>query len=437
MRRHEFRDALAALALACALLLGCPTTPDPDDDDASGDDDDSTVEELVWPNDESSANSDPWIAEHHAEIRTMRPRILALNFVNDRSMDEMNEHLEHMVEVIAESSRFHGYADADAAPFLQPELAYTIDLTDDDPPDAWPYNNSTLYPREDPADGYWTMDYEALWSEEFAALYGIEDPDDAGQVLDLCELVDRGLVHEIWIYGDADLPDVRAAEILEYKPVYDEDRQRVGDQMNRCAGNGCFDEEDTFPDHCTRTIRVAWYNNTRGPGCFQESLSHGFESVGAWNDDGLPTLRRDFVRFAGYDLDERLGLPIDSWYACSYSEPCLEYPTETSVAYDTGDHSGLLDPYDPVCGNVHFTPNGRQHYDLEGPDTVQTRCESFGVGDTLAPYTSMAYAGYRELAPDCMGPFLVWWRQNFPGRDTTAVSDNGQPMLNWWPYLYY
>lgn len=435
MRSTARPFAIVLLALVCALCAGCPDPVDPDDDDTG--DDGTTADEGVWPNGQSAANSDPWIAEHHAEIRVMRPRILAINFVNDRSMDEMIEDVNGMIDVISEASRYHGHDDPDAPPFLQPVLAYAVDARDSEPPEDWPYNNSTLYPREDPVEGYWGFDYEALWSEEFANVLDIEDPDDMWLVIDLCEAIDEGLVHEVWIYGDADVPDVSAAEILEYKPVYDDQRQRVGDQMNRCAGNGCFDEEDEFPDHCTRSVRIAWFNNTRGPGCFLESLSHGFESIGAWNQDTLPTLRRDFVRFAGYDLDQRLGLPVDSWYACPYGEPCLEYPTETSVAYDTGDHSGLVDPHDPVCGNVHFTPNGRQHYDLEGPDTVQTSCGSFGVGDELAPYTKEAYAGYRELAPDCMGPFLVYWRQNFPGLDSGAVDEGGEPMLNWWPYVYY
>jgi hypothetical protein len=36
-----------------------------------------------------------------------------------------------------------------------------------------------------------------------------------------------------------------------------------------------------------------------------------------------------------------------------------------------------------------------------------------------------------------MGPFLVWWRQNMPGLGNAAVADDGMPMLNWWPFLFY
>ena len=38
--------------------------------------------DLVWPNAESAANSDPWLIANHDRIRLMRPRVLAVNFVN-------------------------------------------------------------------------------------------------------------------------------------------------------------------------------------------------------------------------------------------------------------------------------------------------------------------------------------------------------------------
>jgi hypothetical protein len=44
---------------------------------------------------------------------------------------------------------------------------------------------------------------------------------------------------------------------------------------------------------------------------------------------------------------------------------------------------------------------------------------------------------YRELAPDCMGRWVVYWRQNMPGLDNTALDDDGRPMKNWWPFLFY
>jgi hypothetical protein len=392
---------------------------------------------VVWPNDESRANSDAWIAENHQEIDRMRPRVLAINYVNARSMEEMTGQLDEMIDIIAEGSRYRGYEDASAPAFLEYELAYAVDLRDAMPPAGWQYNNSTLYPREDPVDGYWGFDYEALFSEEYAAHLGIEDPDAPGTNLALCEAIERGLVHEVWVYGDADVPDVSAAEMLELKPHYDDNFVRVEGAMNRCAGNGCFDDEDVIP--CSRSVRVAWFNNTRGPGCFLESLSHAFEGMGRKGWTILPYLSRYFPEFAGMRLDEAYGLAVADWYACPYGEPCLSYPSPTSVTYDvSAEVQGTIESYDPVCGNVHWPPNATQHYDLESTAMVETSCTHYrdGSGGTIT-YDGSADAMYAEMAPDCMGPFLVWWRQNIPGLDNASVDDDGLAMRNWWPFMFY
>jgi len=388
-----------------------------------------------WPNAVSFANSDPWLAEHHNEITVMRPKILALNFVNHKTMEQMQDHMEQAIQAIAEGSRYHGYNDPDAPAFLQYELAYAIDLRDQVIPPYYTKRNSTLYPRENPVEGYWGFDYEKLFTEEFTQLYNIADPDDPGRLLSLCELIDRGWVHEVWVYCDGDVPDVSMAEILELKPYYDEDRNRLPDQMNRCAGNGCFDAEDNIP--CNRTVRIGCFNNMRGVGCYLESLSHGMESSGAWSPS-VPYLSYYFPNFAGFDLDTRYGLPFDSWYASSGDTYALSYPTDTSVTYSVQGHTGTINPYDPICGNVHFAPNGRKHYDLDSLDPVSTSCTHYrdGSGETTL-FTTNDFEPYSSVSPDCMGPFLVWWRQNIPGLNNNALDDENNPMLNWWPFLFY
>jgi hypothetical protein len=388
-----------------------------------------------WPNAVSFANSDPWLAEHHDEITVMRPRILALNFVNHKTMEQMQDHMQQAIQAIAEGSRYHGYSDPDAPAFLQYELAYAIDLRDKVIPPYYTKRNSTLYPRENPVEGYWGFDYEKLFTAEYTQFYNIPDPANPSRLLSLCELIDRGLVHEVWVYCDGDVPDVGMAEILELKPYYDENRNRVPGEMNRCAGNGCFDAEDNIP--CNRTVRIGGFNNMRGVGCYLESLSHGMESTGAWSPP-IPYLSRYFPNFAGFDLDTRYGLPFDSWYASSGNGYALSYPTESSVTYYVQGKRGTINPYDPICGNVHFAPNGRKHYDLDSPSAVRTSCTHYrdGSGQTDL-FTRSDFESYLSLAPDCMGGFLIWWRQNMPGLNNTALDDEGNPMLNWWPFLFY
>jgi hypothetical protein len=44
---------------------------------------------------------------------------------------------------------------------------------------------------------------------------------------------------------------------------------------------------------------------------------------------------------------------------------------------------------------------------------------------------------YRDLAPDYMGRWLVYWRQNMPGYRNKSRDKQGKPMKNWWPFLFY
>lgn len=397
---------------------------------------------MAWPNEYSNANSDPWIARNHEFITQMRPRVLALNFVNNKSMEDMRGQLTDMRDIIAESTRWRGYDDPAAPTFLEYELAYTIDMRDAMPPAGWPYNNSTLYPREEPVEGYWGFDYEKLFSDEYAEYYNIENPQAPGEKLALCDAIELGLVHEVWVYGNADVPDVSAAEVIELKPYYDDQRRRKAGAMDRCAGNGCFDEEDVIP--CGRSIRVAWFNDTRGPGCFLEGVSHAFEGMGRRGSTVLPYLEQYFSEFSGQNLDDDYGVPVNSWYSCHYGTDCLTFTGESTVDYaiqnDAGDviHEGSIEDYDPVCGNVHWTPNGRLHYDMAGTDSVRTSCTHWrdGSGETEL-YDGSQHRNYDAVAPDCMGPFLMWWRQNIPGYNNTLIDDDGEAMLNWWPFLFY
>jgi len=52
-------------------------------------------------------------------------------------------------------------------------------------------------------------------------------------------------------------------------------------------------------------------------------------------------------------------------------------------------------------------------------------------------FTIQSFAAYKDMADDCDGPFLVWWRQNMPGLNNAAQDDDGKPMLNWWPFIFY
>ena len=94
--------------------------------------------------------------------------------------------------------------------------------------------------------------------------------------------------------------------------------------------------------------------------------------------------------------------------------------------------------YVAAGGNVHFTPNGRWDYDLDNPERVLSTIETWRQpGQVARPWTPALLERYRDLAPDCMGRWVVYWRQNMPGLYNAALDDAGRPMKNWWPFLFY
>ncbi|EPX56787.1 LamG domain protein jellyroll fold domain protein [Cystobacter fuscus DSM 2262] len=446
----------------------------------------------VWPNTQSAANSDPWLAQNHEKVRMLRPTVLALNFVNAKDNAAMMSHLNQINNALTEGSRYHAYRDASAEPMLQ----YTIkpvDLRDASVPAGYAWRNSTKYPRENPAQGYWSFDYAKLFSQEFAQYYGLRAAD--GHLMDLCEAVNAGVVHEVWVYGDADVPDVSAAEVLELKPRYDANRNRIaGQPMDTCAGNGCFDDEDVaaLPAHCTRSIRIGWVNNTRGPGCYSHSMGHGIESTG--NRGLIPYFTRYFKEFADFNLDTRYGRPFESWYSCPYDNPnaCLNHAASTCahqelvvgaalsstcsataasvcasapqccttawdstcvqkalegsggrVSYNVGTSQGTIQPYVPACQSIHLAPNSRGHYDDQSPQAQVSTCENFrmrngpGGQDKREVFSTSKFSAYNSIAPDCSGGWVMYWMQSMPGNGNLARDDAGQPMLSWWPFSFY
>src|SRR4029077_11737384 len=141
----------------------------------------------------------------------------------------------------------------------------------------------------------------------------------------------------------------------------------VAGTFNRCAGNGCFSA--TVPV-CGRSIRIGFVNYNRGPGCFMHPMGHGMEA--AMGQDIFPPMKKWFLPFAAFNLDTKYGLPFTSTYGPNCpSNVCIAYPTPTHGQFQYNGAQYDVDPFDPVCGNVHLPPNALSNYDYWG--TAQVR----------------------------------------------------------------
>src|SRR5262249_40050875 len=156
--------------------------------------------QLVWPNPDSKTNSDDWIRLHHNEIKQMKPRVLVLNFVNGLTTAEAQQRVEAVIAAIREASRYQGYKRADAPPFLDYHIAKLVNLTDDAPlPESDRMEgNSSPYPRVPNWKEGNNFRYAALFTDDFAQHLKMTEPDKPNQPLTLDQLVQKGMVNEVW-----------------------------------------------------------------------------------------------------------------------------------------------------------------------------------------------------------------------------------------------
>ena len=388
-----------------------------------------------WPTTSHGANSDPWLPTHRSVITEMRPRVLVLNFQNGVTTDGARATAQRQIDAIAEGSRYHGYSDASAPPFLRYEIAKVVDLTDATPPAGWTNPSSTKLPTTATGD----FDVAALFTAPFTPLYAFTDPKDATRSLSLCELFEQGQINEVWIRDGEPGPARRAPLSLERKQNYDATETAVPGSFAPNAGGGGSGTNIA----CGVTVRFAHLDAVRGPGCDLEVRGWEIESMWA----ALPSLSADARAFLNRDFDTRFGLPFDGWDTIcdNAGSPCVAYPTPTSA--NATDPNGTVWPISPFmqgCGSTTFPPNATHRGDdNNGTTTVNSRCEHFGLrdapdgNDTYQPYNFMKAAAYEQMFPDCGGGWQIYWRQSVPGLGTHAVNADGTPMKNWWPLLFY
>ena len=401
------------------------------------------VAPLIWPNAQSSKNSDPWLALHHNEIQELHPRFLVINFANNRKIADVQARFQTQKDWMKEGSRYHGYSDPNAKPFLIYELAKFVDLSDLNPSDS-PNPNSTKMPRR-PKNGGNDLDYSQLFSQKYADYYGFADPDKPGHNLTMCELFAKGIVNDIFLVVNKTAPDDQMPEILEYKQEYtNKDEIRPG-KFDQYAGNGFFDAADIpAVNACGRSVRIGFLEMTGVLGNSMQVNAHNYEHIGT-----RAVLHFDemFKPFANFDLNTRYNTSFSDWYGqCSKSDnTCISYPDQNSVTFSDNGVMRTVSPFNQGCGNGHFPPNGRSNYDQTNAFTVLSSCEHYGMHDgpggkdIQTPYDVHTLDRWKDKygVSAVGGAWYMYWFQSWPGVNNQAKMPDGTPMKNWWIYLYY
>lgn len=425
---------------------------------------------YVWPNACSSANSDPWLVQHHDQIVEERPVALLLDFVNafttytgvraDAGYDidtVVQPLIQKHVDAFSVASMYHGYNDGQAPPFKNYSVIKVVDARDSNG-----QNNSSKLPLN--SDGT-SVDYSQFTSQTWTDLIGIQDPQNPGTNLSICDLFEKGVINEVWGMV-ADPATAKFDESAETKQAYSATNQSIAGKLD-CVSNGqCI--QKAVP--CKVSTRFYDFNPTRGPGCHLHANGHAWEryiTAGA-----LPAFAKVASTFFNFDFATRFSAPFASFYdVCPYtSATCIGWQSPfPSTSASAGPASSQVFDFDPLtagCGNVHFPPNATTQYTTldqgyeaaQAPSTAPTQyetmasCEHYGLhdgpggADTTTPYSNalaaMKYkaslgANVDKIATDCGGPQPTYIFASMPGLGTTATASDGTPMHNWWIYEFY
>jgi hypothetical protein len=391
---------------------------------------------LIWPNEVSSKNSDPWLVQNHDKIVEMHPRFLIIDFANRFSNEQVLARFNLHKQALMEGSRYHGYKNPESKPFMIWEVFKHVDLKDHPPPPDAVSRNSTKMPRRNNG-----IDFGPLFSQEYADLYQVPDPANPGRFMKICDMFNAGLVNDILVAFEKTAPDNNVPEVLELHQVYDANDVKIPGRFDQRAGNGSWGPGDVEQvAMCGRSVRLNFLEMTGNLTNAMEVLGHNFEHIGQRT---MPRFYAQLKPFLNFDLNTRHGTPFSDWYgACQYGMPCLSYPTNNSVVFP----GGMISPFDQGCGNAHFPPNGTRHYDKANPTEVLSSCEHYGLQDgpdgkdLLTPYSVRTLDRWKDHPVARAMPggawFLYWW-QSWPGYGTKAKMPDGTPMKNWWVYLYY
>jgi hypothetical protein len=346
--------------------------------------------------------------------------------------------IQRHIDGLANATSFHKYSNAAAQPMVVYQLLKVVKGT--------------------------SPDYASWNTQAFAdSAIQIKDPKDpSGPNLTLCQLFEKGIINEVWCMATQN--QTKCGETQEGKVVYTNADPPVKASPQRIvsASNG---DDITRSLPCKVSTRVIDFNTSRGVGCHQHAMGHGWER---YMDAGaIPLLKKQAARFLNWDLNTRVGAPFSNFYgACnsngSQLTDCILW--DSQIAVHNGPSAAKtfnITDMSAGCGNAHFYANttGTYSYDANTPDpSVLSSCEHYGLHDgtggkdMTTPYTNkmtddlakaqqgggcMAGSPYCSTDDDCGGHGTSYLYQSFPSYGTLSKNDDMTAMHNWWVYLFY
>ena len=160
---------------------------------------------LIWPNDTSKANSDTWLSQNHNQISQLRPKVLVIDLENTANAPAL---VDRHIAALSEATSFHKYKDASAQPAVVYQLAKIVQAT-----------------KSGSAINYTSWNTQAFADSNIQ----IKDPaDPSGPNQTLCQLFEKGIIHEVWCMASR---DPKCGETQEAKQRYDANGNKMAGEL--------------------------------------------------------------------------------------------------------------------------------------------------------------------------------------------------------------
>jgi len=210
----------------------------------------------------------------------LRPRVLVIDLEATANASAL---VDRHIAALSEATSFHKYKDASAQPAVVYQLAKIAQAT-----------KGT------------TISYSSWNSQAFAdSNIQMKDPaDPSGPNQTLCQLFEKGIIHEVWCMASR---DPKCGETQEKKQRYDANGNKMaGSFVSASNGDNITTGTNALP--CNVTVRITDFNSGRGTGCHQHAMGHAWERY--MDASAVPTLRKEAARFLNWDLTTRVNAPF-------------------------------------------------------------------------------------------------------------------------------